>query len=140
MFFLFEARPFIVEFFTFGDRNFDLCDPFFIKIDGKGDDDQAFFQDLAADFFDFPLVEKEFAGAPLLVIMDIAEVIRSDAGIHQTDLGASNVDEGVLERPAVVAERFDLGAKQSDPSLESFEDLIVVACAPVGNQFWGRGL
>ena len=62
-----------------------------------------------------PSLGPDWDGGGIAVVVDVAEIVGGDTRVHEPGDKVLDVDVGVLERAAVVAERFNLGSDQHDP-------------------------
>jgi hypothetical protein len=79
-------------------------------------------------------MHEEFSFSSVFMIVNIAERVGGDAAVEEPKGISPNLDIGILERPAVVAERFDLSALEGDAGLEGLQNFVVVPSLAVRHE------
>ena len=76
-------------------------------------------------------MEEELAVAVGIVVLDVPLCVLGDVRADEVELAVAEVAEGALEDRLAVPERLHLGAGEHEAGLVAFEEVVVVAGAPV---------
>ena len=112
-----------------------------LKVHAGGDQRESLLLRLSDQFSNFFFVDQELAGAKRGVVGVVAVVIRADMAVEEPEFAILDQAVGIFQICRAGAYRFDLGPGQNHPSLEFFEQEVVMARVPVYGSvpFPGRG-
>jgi hypothetical protein len=131
---LFDVIAFVVLHLAFAEPERDLHSAVF-PIEGERDEGMAFDGNLAEEFPDFGLVEKQFADGFGLMVLEITEAVFVDMGVVEEDLAVLDPGKGIADLALAGAQRFDLGAFEHNAGLICLEDVVIPPCFRIGENF-----
>src|SRR5262245_8297034 len=108
-------------------RDLELRPSLLIEIELERNDGHALAVHRAGELVDLALVQQELARAFRRMIETAALQVFRDVGVDEPEFARAAVGVGLRDRRLALAQRLDLGAGQSNASLESLADLIVEA-------------
>lgn len=98
-----------------------------LEVQPRGNERQATFANLADERGDLAAVQQELPVPVRIVIREVSLRVLGDVSTDEIDLLTAHVRERALKTRASLAERFHFGAREDNPRLEAFEEVVVVA-------------
>ena len=126
-----DLLPLVVQMTALSEGDLDLCDTT-NEVDLQRNKRETLLVHLAGEAIDFPPMQQQLSLPFRGVSTADRERVRSDVGVLQPEFPVLDQAVGVFELHLTGAEALHLGPREDDASLIRVEDVVVVACAPVG--------
>lgn len=138
-FLLLEGFPFVVQFFPFGDPDFQLDQAVF-QINFGRNQGKTFFIDQTNQFANLGAMQQQLAHPGRINgVFPVALFVGADVHIVDEDLAIFDSAVGFLEIDLAKANRLDLGSGQHQAGfIDIFDEVVVPGFFVVGNNFNGH--
>ncbi len=123
---LLDGLAFVVTLLALSNRKLDFCMRS-LKIDGQWNKRQSLLLDLCQQLTDLFFLQKEFARAEGIVVIDIPLLVRADVHPHKPYLPVLHYGVTVLQIGVPLTERLDFGPLKNNTGLDPLQDVVVMA-------------